>query len=127
MLKVNKKFSNVMLILAGILIGLLVGQSNAFFGLFDFPPSDRQSEFVKICGDLNSQKLTAENIRKPEGWCYLGGDFTKCGEENIRRLKDGTDPFFVIYQKRQVDNIWHCSIDNMGEDKIKAIPYYQYE
>ncbi len=112
-------------LLIGISIGLMLGQSNAFFGFFEYPPSDSQSKFVEACAELNGKELKIENIKKLGGRCH-SGSLQACTSENITKLKDDIDPFFVIYHKKDKDNTWSCRVDNDG-NKIKAVPYYQYE
>ncbi len=111
----------------GILLGHSLSLLNAFTALIDYPPSSGQSEFAKICSELNGEELTLQNVEKLGGWSFISGGLTRPQEENIKRLHNGTDPFFNIYHKRQYDNTWVCGIRKTEEGKIKAWTYYQYE
>lgn len=124
----NKLLFAGIFLLFGILSGgYLFGYFNSFSGEFDFPPSIQQSEFVKLCGELNDLDLTTQNIKKLVGWQYTQGELTEPEEGNIERLKNGTDPFFNINHKRRLQNTWVCNISVADGNKIKASAHYQYE
>ena len=113
------------------IIGILLGHSLSFFNDFtasiDYPPSNKQSEFVRACSELNGKELSSQNVHNLGGWCFVGGGLNLCADENIRRVKNNTDPFFNVYQKKQYESTWICAIGKNKDDTIKTWNYYQYK
>ena len=118
----------ILFFILGFSVGLLFATVfHKFFPIFNSPPSAIQSEFVKLCFDLNTQEIKSENIQKLDGFCLQNNQLSKCDKENINILSDNEQALFNIYQQKTKNNTWICAVSRTESNKIKAWVYYKYE
>jgi hypothetical protein len=103
--------------------------ANVGFFLIEFPPSYRQSDFVRACGALNGNDYTVEHIKNLWGLCVnnLMGGLDGCNTENISVLVNRKGaPTFTIYEDGY-SHSWSCDIEKTLEGKIRAVPRFRYK
>ena len=109
----------------GMVFGGLLILANLWTGGLPSIPSQRAVEFAGICTSLTGQELTAENISKLNGVCWVEGSIERCGGQLLSSLEKGT-PYFGVYHKAP-DNAWVCNINKSEDGKIRSGLSYQYD
>lgn len=123
----------LILLISSLVIGCFIGVIGMYFLNQIIGPSHSDTEFVRICGELNGKKFTFQNTQPLNGSCFIpvvdGIAVETCREKHINDyLKSGSVALGIDISQGPLDGSWRCNLTYIEKDStIKAIPHYVYD